>query len=132
MRSHRGCGPDQRWVGVTARLLLSLTAAGCAGGARREPSVEAGKRCAQPVVDALSKHLLEHNTYPGALGNLVPGYLPATALETCEGEAGAYRLYYERIGDRDYLLHFVLGRYDGQTECAYRPRDGRWTCVDLV
>lgn len=106
--------------GFIILLLLSLN--GCPPPGKG-PRAERGYEAAAPVIDALERHLQERGAYPDSLPQLVPAFLPDSALR--EPHPG-YPLRYRRTPD-GYALTF---RYTGpgMNECTWTPRSREWDC----
>lgn len=109
-------------IGGAGFILFPLLLAGCpAPGAG--PRAERGYRFGAPVIDALERHLQARGTYPDSLPQLVPAFLPASALR--EPQPG-YPFQYRRTPD-GYALTF---RYTGpgMNHCTWTPRSRKWDC----
>jgi hypothetical protein len=111
------------FVLLTLAAMLVLPACDPPG---KGPRAERGYRRADPVIRALAAYRDAHGSYPAALAELVPRYLPAQALAVPRREQEAYPLAYTRTAT-GYELSF---RYagPGMNECTYRVPPGAWEC----
>lgn len=90
------------------------------------PKAERGYRRADPVISALAAYRDAHGSYPAALAELVPRYLPAQALAVPRREQEAYPLEYTRTANGYELSFRYVG--PGMNECTHRVPPGAWEC----
>jgi len=129
--------PGGRAVRATLRTVGSLTAlaygvygASLAGEWGRRAVAPARGRVARalgaPVVAALGRYRTEHGAYPTSLAELVPRYLPETALDAPTRSPLAHPFEFRTRGDAFMLrVREAPPRYSG---CEYSSRTQRWYC----
>jgi hypothetical protein len=110
--------------GVVAPLLLGLGMCGVPAG--RGVHAEAGYRRAAPAIAALARFRAERGHYPDSLSQLVPAYLPASALAVPDHPQASYPLAYRPAPDQYALTFRYVG--PGMNECTYRPGAASWDC----
>ena len=110
---------------ATAVLLIPLLLTACPAPGEG-PLAERGYRRGAPVIAALERYRSERGAYPDSLRQLVPAFLPDSALRVPDRDRERYPLEYQRTAD-GYELGF---RYagPGMNTCSYTPSTARWKC----
>jgi hypothetical protein len=112
-----------RWLcGAGFVLLQLLFMHGCSSPGKGRQA-ERGYRLATPVIDALERYMNDHAAYPDSLPQLVPAYLPASALH---GPQLGQPLEYRRT-EGGYEFTFRYGG-PGIKECTWTPMRRSWDC----
>ena len=85
-----------------------------------------GYQRAAPVIAALAEYRRAHGTFPDSLAQLVPAYLPDSALAMPTRAQERYPLEY-RADSGGYQLGF---RYvgPGMNFCRYHSASRQWSC----
>lgn len=111
-----------RRIGRAGFVLLPLLLLACTPPGKG-PRAERGYRFATPVINALDRHFQAHAAYPDSLPQLIPAYLPASALRAPQE---GYPFEYRRTPD-GYALTF---RYTGpgMNKCTWTPVRRSWHC----
>jgi hypothetical protein len=111
-----------RRIGRAGLVILSLLLLACTPPGKG-PRAERGYRFTAPVIHALERHLQARGAYPDSLPQLIPTFLPDSALR--EPQEG-YPFQYRRTPD-GYALTF---RYTGpgMNHYTWTPRSRSWEC----
>ncbi len=115
-----------RRIAITAFVLsISLLLSACPPPGVG-PAARRGYQRSAPVIAALERYHAARGTYPDSLRQLVPAFLPDSALRLPHRKRERYPLDYERTAD-GYMLAF---RYTGpgNNTCSYTPASKEWTC----
>ena len=110
---------------ATSVLLIPLLLAACpppgAGAAASR-----GYQRSAPVIAALERYRAARGTYPDSLRQLVPAFLPDSALRLPDRKRERYPLDYRRTADGYGLMFRYTG--PGKNICLYTPASAEWTC----
>lgn len=115
---------------MTARrafaLLALLMLGACFPAPGKGPKARRGYERGAPVIQALEQYRRTRGEYPATLRELVPSFLPDSALRVPKRVGERYPLEYTRTAE-GYRLRF---RYTGpgMNDCDYTPGQGRWRC----
>lgn len=109
-----------RFLVVAAAALAVLTACPPPG---KGPRAERGYRLAAPVIDALERYHQAHGVYPDSLPQLVPAFLPSSALRA---PVPGHPFRYGRAPDGYTLTFRYVG--PGMNECTWTPVSRSWNC----
>ena len=90
------------------------------------PKAARGYARAEAVINALEAFRRERGSYPESLGQLVPRFLPARALDVPTAEQERYPLEY-RTDSGEFTVAF---RYvgPGMNECSFASGSRKWRC----
>ena len=118
-------------MGCRNALVIAALSLGCIPTPPGQgPKAERGYARTQPVIAALAEYKRSMGRVPDSLAQLVPTFLPDSALATPKRSQEQYPLEYHRIDSTPYTLQF---RYvgPGTNWCAYDSRVGKWKCGGL-
>src|SRR5690348_9808202 len=114
-------------VATVLCVLGLLGALGCWPPPGRGAKAGRGYQRAAPVIEALARYREAHGTFPDSLTQLVPTYLPDSALAVPTPAQERYPLEYRT----DSLGYELVFRYvgPGMNYCTYRSVTAKWKCA---
>jgi hypothetical protein len=110
--------------------LIVLTLVACWPAPGKGPNADAGYQHAAPVIAALEQFHAAHGSYPDSLRQLVPNFLPDSALQSPPDWSAMRALHY-RLSVDSYELSFWYSG-PGSNTCTYTPESRRWRCSGLI
>lgn len=106
-------------------LLIALVLGACPPPGEG-PAAERGYQRSAPVIAALERYRAARGTYPDSLRQLVPAFLPDSALRLPHRRRESFPLDYQRTVTGYELAFRYTG--PGKNTCLYTPSTARWTC----
>ena len=110
---------------IRLTVLLALVTVSCDDPGEGRKATRGYAR-AQPVIDALEAFRSERGSYPESLVQLVPAFLPASALVVPTAAQERYPLEYRADSGKFTLAFRYVG--PGMNECSFASVNRQWRC----
>jgi hypothetical protein len=115
---------------VAALAAIAAMLAGCWPAPGVGPKADAGYQHAAPVIEALNAFYAARHVYPESLRQLVPEFLPDSALQRPPDWNWQRDLRYSGQPNAFELSFWYAG--PGSNTCTYTSEAGQWKCGGAI